>query len=65
MNIEQDKTVACPYCGEAVGIVINCTLSSQEFVEDCQVCCRPILFRVRIDEEGEISELRASTEDES
>ncbi|MBD5779144.1 CPXCG motif-containing cysteine-rich protein [Pelagicoccus sp. NFK12] len=64
MNLEQDRTVACPYCGEAVGVVINCTLTSQEFVEDCQVCCRPIQFSVMVDEDGEIVDLQARSEDE-
>lgn len=64
MNLEQDRTVACPYCGEAVGVVINCTLTSQEFVEDCHVCCRPIQFSVMVDEDGEIVNLQARSEDE-
>ncbi len=64
MNFEQDRTVVCPYCGEAVGVVINCTLTLQEFVEDCQVCCRPIQFSVSVDKEGEIVNLQARSEDE-
>lgn len=64
MNIEQDRTVTCPYCGEAVGLVVNCTLSLQEFVEDCQVCCRPIQISVSVDSEGEIVKLHARSEDE-
>ena len=64
MNLEQDRTVACPYCGEVVGIVVDCTLRSQEFVEDCQVCCRPIQFSVSVDEDGEIVNLQAKSDDE-
>jgi hypothetical protein len=25
---------------------------SQDFVQDCEVCCRPWLVRVRLDEDG-------------
>ncbi len=64
MNFEQDRTVSCPYCGEAVGIVVNCTIPLQEFVEDCQVCCRPIEFSISIDDEGEIMNLQALRDDE-
>ncbi len=64
MNIEQDRTVACPYCGKPVGVVIDCTIPVQEFVEDCQVCCSPIQFSVSVDEDGEIVELQARSEDE-
>ncbi|MBC2608092.1 CPXCG motif-containing cysteine-rich protein [Pelagicoccus albus] len=64
MNLELNENVPCPYCGETVGIVVDCTLGSQNFVEDCQVCCRPIEYTILIDEEGELIDLRASREDE-
>ena len=35
-------TVECPYCGEAVEIVLDPGSGTrQEYVEDCEVCCRP------------------------
>jgi transposase-like protein len=35
-------TVVCPYCGQAVEIVLDPGSGSrQEYVEDCEVCCRP------------------------
>ncbi|WP_345785704.1 CPXCG motif-containing cysteine-rich protein [Pelagicoccus sp. SDUM812002] len=64
MNLEQDRNVACPYCGESIGLVVDCTIPIQEFVEDCQVCCRPIQFRISVAEDGEIEDLRAMSEDE-
>ena len=64
VNLEQDQTVACPYCGEEVAMVINSTIASQDFVEDCQVCCRPIQFQVSVDQEGEIFDFRAKREEE-
>ena len=34
--------VVCPYCGEAVTISLDPGGgSSQEYVEDCEVCCNP------------------------
>lgn len=56
--------MACPYCGEEVGVVIDCTLNSQEFVEDCEVCCRPIQFSIFVDEAGEIANLQAKSDEE-
>jgi hypothetical protein len=32
----------CPHCGETIGSVVDLTDSSREFIEDCQVCCRPM-----------------------
>ncbi len=44
--------VGCPYCGETIRIEIDLSVERQEYVEDCQVCCRPIEFAVRVDERG-------------
>ena len=46
-------TIACPYCGEYIDIAIDASTGGQTYVEDCQVCCRPIVVVVGIDEEGE------------
>ena len=44
--------VDCPYCGEPFETVIDCSLGEdrQEYIEDCYVCCRPIVFSVYITE---------------
>ena len=35
-------TVACPYCGEDNTVFIDETAGEeQQYVEDCQVCCKP------------------------
>jgi|TARA_B110000003_G_scaffold262570_1_gene285326 hypothetical protein len=49
-----EKESYCPYCGEAISLLIDDSLSSQEYVEDCQVCCSPILISVEIDYEENI-----------
>ncbi|HET6778977.1 MAG TPA: CPXCG motif-containing cysteine-rich protein, partial [Gemmatimonadales bacterium] len=39
---ETAATVSCPYCGEVNEIALDPGSGShQEYVEDCQVCCRP------------------------
>ena len=39
---ETDATVTCPYCGEVNEIGLDPGGGAhQEYVEDCQVCCRP------------------------
>nr|MDT0250640.1 CPXCG motif-containing cysteine-rich protein [Endozoicomonas sp.] len=46
----------CPYCGEPVELLLDSgfTDSSEPliYIEDCQVCCRPIVVTLSIDEEG-------------
>jgi hypothetical protein len=44
--------VACPYCGEVITLFVDDSAGEQDYVEDCQVCCRPIEIRVGIDEDG-------------
>jgi hypothetical protein len=39
---ETGASVCCPYCGEINEIAVDPGSGSvQEYVEDCQVCCRP------------------------
>lgn len=35
-------TVNCPYCGEAIELLIDASAGDQAYVEDCHVCCRPM-----------------------
>ncbi|MCI0998028.1 CPXCG motif-containing cysteine-rich protein [Pseudomonas sp. ICMP22404] len=41
----------CPYCGEEVETTVDLSGGDQEYVEDCQVCCRPIKFRLQVHDE--------------
>ncbi len=45
--------VHCPYCGEPIELLVDGSVESQRYVEDCQVCCRPIEVSVTIGEDGE------------
>lgn len=47
--------IACPYCGESIEILIDASEASQSYIEDCQVCCRPISLHVEVDAQGEVS----------
>ena len=46
--------VTCPYCGAEVEITLDPGgEEEQEYVEDCEVCCRPWSVRVRYTAQGE------------
>ena len=32
----------CPYCWERISMVIDKEEESSDYIEDCEVCCRPI-----------------------
>lgn len=43
----------CAVCGEEIETVVDESQGSdQEYIEDCQVCCRPNVLRIHIDEEN-------------
>ena len=44
--------VQCPYCGETIEILVDDSAGEQRYIEDCQVCCRPITIAVSVDEDG-------------
>lgn len=39
-------------------MVLDLSVDAQEYVEDCEVCCRPILLRIRA-EDGELADFEA------
>ena len=52
---ETDATVYCPYCGEVNEIALDPGSGShQEYVEDCQVCCRPWQVAVQYLPDGSV-----------
>lgn len=46
--------VSCPYCGEEIELVVDCSIESQCYIEDCFVCCRPISLNVQVNGGGGI-----------
>ena len=53
----ETQTVHCPYCGEPFETGVDISAGSQEYIEDCQVCCRPIVFRLELDADGNLASL--------
>lgn len=46
------KSIDCPYCGERIEIIVDLSVEQQEYVEDCFVCCRPIVMSVATTDKG-------------
>jgi len=44
------QNVSCPYCGEVIELLIDDSVPEQEYIEDCQVCCRPIFIMQTTDD---------------
>jgi len=50
MSALDSVVVQCPYCWEMLDISVDPSVPDQEYVEDCQVCCQPIVVHVVLDE---------------
>jgi len=58
-----ENVIDCPYCGEAIAVLIDAGDAGHEYIEDCQVCCSPIVFSIVEDEAGSMSvSVRAENE---
>ncbi|NEO67896.1 MAG: CPXCG motif-containing cysteine-rich protein [Moorea sp. SIO4G2] len=43
---------SCAYCGETILTFVDLSAGEQQsYIEDCQVCCRPNILYVRVDQE--------------
>lgn len=61
----ETKKCHCPYCGELIEVVVDLSMGEQqEYIEDCFVCCRPIVLSIQGDIESGDCELRAVAEND-
>lgn len=42
MDLLEERNDTCPYCGEPIQLILDCSEPEQIYIEDCQVCCQPI-----------------------
>ena len=50
-----EQSIGCPYCGEVLEVLIDPGDADQQYIEDCQVCCKPINFFVSEGFDGELN----------
>lgn len=49
---EEFVAIQCPWCGERLDARVDLTAGPQSYVEDCQVCCRPMELTIELEENG-------------
>jgi transcription elongation factor Elf1 len=47
-----EHAFTCPHCGEEISVVLDLSVSRQSYVEDCEVCCRPIEIRYTVEDDA-------------
>ena len=55
MEFLEEGVVNCPYCGESLDVLLDPQEVGQQYIEDCQVCCKPIVFKLALNEMGDVS----------
>ena len=50
----------CPYCGEEISMVLDLSVDRQTYIEDCEVCCKPIEVSFTV-EDDEVTSFSAKT----
>lgn len=52
--MQTSELIYCSFCGEQIEIELDPSAArTQRYVEDCQVCCRPLVITVGFDELGQ------------
>jgi hypothetical protein len=60
----EETWIDCPYCGEVFMTLVDGSGGSQDYIEDCPVCCRPIEIATEVDDLGRLIQLSVRREDE-
>jgi hypothetical protein len=50
----EEISVSCPYCGETFTTLVDGSAGKQSYIEDCQICCRPIEFHISVNPDDTI-----------
>jgi hypothetical protein len=57
-----EHSFICPYCGEEISMVLDDSVSRQTYIEDCEVCCRPIEISYMIEDDALVEFAARTTE---
>src|SRR3984885_10384045 len=60
---EEFVAVQCPYCGERLETRVDLTADEPSYIEDCEVCCRPIEFVLEREDSGVLLAVRVQRVD--
>lgn len=54
------RSITCPYCWQTIDVLLDRSVPEQRYVEDCSVCCRPIV--IAFSGEGAAADLEVTAE---
>ena len=63
-EILQERYVCCPFCGEGFVTLVDASAGTQHYVEDCQICCNPIVFSITVGADGNLEDIDVRREND-
>lgn len=60
MNRLQGQDATCPHCWETINLTLDLSVPEQSYIEDCPVCCRPMLVSYAATD-GEVAEFHVES----
>ncbi|SEA12275.1 Cysteine-rich CPXCG [Microbulbifer marinus] len=54
MDYLDEHSAPCPYCGEIITLLVDLSAGPQTYIEDCSVCCRPIVITLTENSDGSL-----------
>jgi Cysteine-rich CPXCG len=62
MNMLQGQDATCPHCWETINLTLDLSVTEQSYVEDCPVCCKPMMVSYTTSD-GEVAEVTVEATD--
>ena len=62
MDLVLGVDATCPHCWETIGLTVDLSAGGQSYVEDCPVCCRPMVVSYAVTD-GELDGLQVDPAD--
>lgn len=60
---ESFVSIQCPWCGERLDVRVDVTAGERSYIDDCEVCCRPMELTVELEDSGALGALRVRRAD--
>ncbi len=62
MHDIEEVGLTCPACNAPISVLIDGSAGDQSYIEDCEVCCRPLVISFAVSEDG-VDSVRAERAD--
>ncbi len=58
--MEIEHFFICPYCWQDISMVLDLSAKNEDYIEDCEVCCRPVKIAFKA-EDNELKSFSAES----